>query len=177
MSGIVFVTGGARSGKTGHALEIVEELSRKTGAAKIYLATAQAWDDEMKDRIQRHKLERGPDWSTLEEPMELVRTIREHSRKDTILLVDCLTLWLTNILLADADIDAERKALVAALGEAKGPIVLVSNEVGLGIVPENKLARRFRDEAGWLNQAVAKRAEKAVLIASGLPLVLKDSSS
>ncbi|RED47668.1 bifunctional adenosylcobinamide kinase/adenosylcobinamide-phosphate guanylyltransferase [Aestuariispira insulae] len=176
MTGIIYVCGGARSGKTGYAQKMVEEIAATAGLAKIYIATAQAWDAEMADRIQRHQSERGPDWQTAEAPMDLPEKILELSNPETILLVDCLTLWLTNILLAERNIDAQRIALVAAIEGAKGPVVLVSNEVGMGIVPENALARRFRDEAGWVNQAVAKAADKAVLVASGLPVILKDNN-
>lgn len=177
MTGIIYVCGGARSGKTGYAQKIVEEMAAGQGLAKIYVATAQAWDEEMADRIKRHQGERGPDWQTAEAPMDLPAKILELSNPETILLVDCLTLWLTNILLAERDIDAERIALVAAIEGAKGPVVVVSNEVGMGIVPENALARRFRDEAGWVNQAVANTADKAVLVASGLPVILKDNNT
>ena len=175
MARITYITGGARSGKTGYAQALVERTAARQGLAKIYIATAQAWDEEMADRIKRHQSERGPDWTTAEAPDNLPQKITELSDSGTILLVDCLTLWLTNILLAERDLDAERQALVAALAEAPGPVVLVSNEVGMGIVPENALARRFRDEAGWVNQAVAKQADKAVLVASGLPVILKDN--
>ena len=167
------ILGGARSGKTAHALKLVDAIAAAQGLQKIYVATAQAFDGEMEDRIARHKAERGPEWQAIEEPLDLAGVIRAQARPDRVLLVDCLTLWLSNQLFAEADLDAERAAVVAAVAEAEGPIVLVSNEVGLSIVPENALARRFRDEAGFTNQAVAQAADSVIFVAAGLPLTLK----
>lgn len=172
---ITLILGGARSGKTAHALTVTEALA--DGRRKTYIATAQAFDDEMRDRIDRHRQERDESWVTLEAPENLPQVIRAHAGLDKVLLVDCLTLWLSNCMLAERDLDAERQALVVALGEAAGPVVLVSNEVGLSIVPENKLARRYRDEAGWTNQAVAAIAERVIFVAAGLPLTLKDNQN
>lgn len=173
---VTLILGGARSGKTAHALSVTEELAAGQ-RQKVYVATAQAFDEEMRDRIDRHKEERDASWSTLEAPDNLPAIIRDHATDDRVLLVDCLTLWLSNAMLAERDIDAERQSLVAALRDAAGPVVLVSNEVGLSIVPENKLARRFRDEAGWTNQAVAAAADKVIFVAAGLPLTLKDNQN
>ncbi|MDJ0684503.1 MAG: bifunctional adenosylcobinamide kinase/adenosylcobinamide-phosphate guanylyltransferase [Alphaproteobacteria bacterium] len=176
------VLGGARSGKTAHALGLCETASSDYGLTPVYVATAQAFDTEMEDRIARHQAERGPEWLTVEAPRDLAGAIARESAADRILLVDCLTLWLTNVMLAHPDADPPQEALdaagtelVACLTAAPGPVVLVSNEVGLGIVPENKLARRFRDEAGRLNQRIAAMAGRVVFIAAGLPLVLKGS--
>ena len=176
----VLVLGGARSGKTAHALALCETAHREYGLAPIYIATAQAFDAEMTDRIARHEAERGPDWITIEAPLDLAAAIGRESAADRILLVDCLTLWLTNLMLRHPEsdpppdaLDAAETELVAALSATRGPVVLVSNEVGLGIVPENKLARRFRDEAGRLNQRIAAMAGRVEFIAAGLPLVLK----
>lgn len=172
---ITLVLGGARSGKTAHALRLTEDWG--AGRQKVYVATAQAFDDEMRERIERHQKERDESWTTVEAPDNLPAVIRRHAAPDKVLLVDCLTLWLSNCMLAERDLDAERQALVAALGEANGPVVLVSNEVGLSIVPENKLARRYRDEAGWTNQAVAAIAAEVIFVAAGLPLTLKDNQN
>ena len=172
---ITFVLGGARSGKTRHGLALCEAYHAERGSNPVYVATAQAFDGEMEERIALHKAERGPAWRTVEAPLDLAGAIRRESGPGACLLVDCLTLWLTNLMLgeAGADLDAARKELVAALGEALGPVVVISNEVGLGIVPENALARRFRDEAGRTNQTIAAAADRVILVAAGLPLTLK----
>ena len=174
---VTFVLGGARSGKTRHGLSICEALHADRALAPVYVATAQAFDGEMEERIAAHKAERGPGWRTVEAPRDLAGAIRRESGPGACLLVDCLTLWLTNLMLGDdrTDLDAARQELVAALGEAQGPVVVISNEVGLGIVPENALARRFRDEAGRTNQTIAAAADRVVLVAAGLPLTLKGS--
>jgi adenosylcobinamide kinase/adenosylcobinamide-phosphate guanylyltransferase len=168
---ITFVLGGARSGKSRHA----EALVRAAGPAPwIYVATAQAFDDEMRARIADHRRDRGEGWETLDVPHALPDIIRAYGAGDRPILVDCLTLWLTNRLLADADLGADRFALVAALREARAPVVLVSNEVGLGIVPDNALSRTFRDAAGRLHQVVAGVAGRVHLVVAGLPLTVKD---
>ena len=169
---VTFILGGARSGKTRHGLALAE-AQRASGRQTIYIATAQAHDDEMQDRIDKHKQERDGEWTTVDAPLDLAGAIADNSATDTCLLIDCLTLWATNLLLGDHDIDAESDRLIAALKNAQGPVILVSNEVGLGIVPENKLARQFRDIAGRLNQDVAATANRVVFVAAGLPLVLK----
>lgn len=174
------ILGGARSGKTAHALRLCEAAQQEYGLDPYYIATAQAFDDEMTDRINRHRLERGSAWTTVEAPLALAEAICNASTSDRVLLVDCLTLWLTNHLLSDpsgtaseAVILKETEALLDAFRDASGPVIVVSNEVGFGIVPENKLARRFRDEAGRLNQRVAEVASRVELVAAGLPLILK----
>lgn len=158
--------GGARSGKSRHA----EALITRLPPPWVYVATAQAFDDEMRARIMEHRGRRAAGWRTIEAPLALADALRDAG--DAPVLVDCLTLWLSNLMLADADLDAAEAALDAALGRA-APTVLVSNEVGLGIVPDNALARRFRDQAGRLHQRLAARADRVVLTVAGLPLFLK----
>ncbi len=166
---LTLVLGGARSGKSA----LAERLVRSAGLRRVYLATGRAWDDEMRDRIARHRAERGPDWETVEAPVALADALRHHAADGTALLVDCLTLWVTNLMLDGRDVEAETRGLAALLPELPGRIVLVTNEVGLGIVPDNAMARAFRDHAGRLAQAVAAVADQVVFTAAGLPLVLK----
>lgn len=165
----LLVLGGARSGKSRYAQSRSESLSGDL----LYIATAQAFDAEMADRIARHQADRGPRWSTLDVPLDLSAAILSHARQDRVVLVDCLTLWTSNLMFAERDLDAETEGLAAALRHAAGPVILVSNEVGLGIVPDNALARRFRDAAGRINQAVAAVADEVQFVAAGLPLRLK----
>lgn len=165
----LLVLGGARSGKSRHAQASAEAI----GGELMFVATAQALDDEMAERIARHHADREGRWTTIEAPVELAAAIRRESRPGRVLLVDCLTLWTSNLLLAGHDIPAATGDLVEAIAAAKGPLILVSNEVGLGIVPENALARRFRDEAGRVNQRIAACADEVVFVAAGLPLKLK----
>lgn len=162
------VVGGARSGKSG----LAERLVSGSGLGRRYIATAQAWDDEMRDRIARHRADRGAGWITVEAPLDLVAALAG-ARQDEAVLVDCATLWLSNHLLADHDLAAESRALLAALDACAAPVVVVSNEVGWGIVPENALARAFRDAQGRLNQQVAAQAGLVVGVMAGLPMVLK----
>ncbi len=170
---ITLVLGGTRSGKSSFAQHLAEESNGKL----IYVATAEAFDDEMTDRIARHRLDRGPRWQTVEETLELTAAITNHSNQQTTLLVDCLTIWLSNVMLADRDIAIAMDELAQALANAPGPVILVSNEVGSGIVPESALGRQFRDEAGWMNQRIAAAADDVALITAGLPLWLKQSCS
>ena len=167
---LTLVLGGARSGKSRHAEGLVEAAS---GARRVYVATATAGDAEMAARIAAHRNRRGADWSTVEAPHDLAGEISRAAAPDAAVLVDCLTLWLSNLLLAGADLGAARRSLLEALAAARGPVVCVANEVGLGIVPDNALARAFRDAAGRLNQDVAAAADRVVFVAAGLPLVLK----
>ncbi|WP_193172138.1 bifunctional adenosylcobinamide kinase/adenosylcobinamide-phosphate guanylyltransferase [Nisaea nitritireducens] len=172
-SGLVtLVLGGARSGKSRYA----ESLCKAREGARIYVATADAHDDEMKARIAQHRADRAADgWQTIEEPKDLAAVLRREAVPGQALLVDCLTLWLTNHLLADADVDAEIERLCAAVSASSGEVVLVANEVGFGIVPENKLARAFRDHAGRLNQRIAAIADRVTLVVAGLPVQVKGS--
>ena len=164
------VLGGARSGKSHFA----ETLATQSGLTKLYVATATAWDDEMRTRIERHRADRaGAGWRTIEEPLALVDRLRHEAAPARILLVDCLTLWLTNIMLEGRDPEVEAGALAGALPELAGAVIFVSNEVGWGIVPESALGRAFRDAQGRLNQMLAQRCRRVVLVVAGLPLDLK----
>jgi adenosylcobinamide kinase / adenosylcobinamide-phosphate guanylyltransferase len=171
---LTLVLGGARSGKSRHAETLIERAADHA----VYLATAEARDGEMAARIRHHRERRAArsatDWRTVEEPLALIASLAEMARPDRPILVDCLTLWLSNLLLAGRDIAAETAGLVAVLPGLAGKLVLVANEVGLGIVPDNALGRAFRDHAGVLNQAVASIADRVVFVAAGLPLVLKE---
>ena len=166
------VLGGARSGKSRYA----EALAMGAGPAPwIYIATAEAGDAEMRARIAHHQERRGAGWRTVEAPLDLCGALSRAAEVGTPILVDCLTLWLANLMAADRDLEVEQRALADILSAVSrtAPVVLVSNEVGLGIVPENALARAFRDAAGRLNQAVAEACDHAVFMAAGLPMVLK----
>jgi adenosylcobinamide kinase/adenosylcobinamide-phosphate guanylyltransferase len=165
---LTLVIGGARSGKSAYA----EGLVTATTRPRRYIATAEAWDDEMRERIARHRQDRGAHWETVEAPLRLSDAISA-ARADEAVLVDCATLWLTNHLLADHDLSAETEALMAAVANCAAPVVMVSNETGWGIVPDNALARRFRDAQGRLNQRLAAEAGLVVTVIAGLPLVLK----
>lgn len=162
------VVGGARSGKSG----LAERLVTATSRPRRYIATAEAWDDEMRDRIARHRADRGADWITVEAPLDLCTALAKAAPEEVV-LIDCATLWLTNHLLAEHDLDAEGSALLAALSTCPAPVTVVSNEVGWGIVPENALARRFRDAQGRLNQRIAAQADLVIGVMAGLPMVLK----
>jgi adenosylcobinamide kinase/adenosylcobinamide-phosphate guanylyltransferase len=164
------VLGGARSGKSRYAERLVEAAAD----SGTYCATAEAGDAEMAARIAAHRARRGAFWRTVEEPLALAAAIAAEARHERPLLVDCLTLWLSNVMLAGRNVDDEVAALAAALRLAAGPVVLVANEVGMGLVPETPLGREFRDAAGRLNQKVAAVADRVVFVAAGLPLVLKD---
>jgi adenosylcobinamide kinase / adenosylcobinamide-phosphate guanylyltransferase len=167
---ITLVLGGARSGKSRYAERLVEGFA----TSGIYCATAEAGDAEMAERIAAHRARRGTFWRTVEAPLALAQTVAAEPTNERPLLVDCLTLWLSNLLLAGKAPDEEAAALRRALREAAGPVVLVSNEVGMGLVPETPLGRRFRDASGRLNQDVAALADRVVFVAAGLPLVLKE---
>ena len=164
------VLGGARSGKSRWAERLVEGAA----ASGTYCATATAGDAEMAARIAAHRARRGPFWRTVEEPLAIAAVIGAEAAHNRPLLIDCLTLWLSNLMLAGRAVDGEAAALVAALRLAAGPVVLVANEVGMGLVPETPLGRRFRDAAGRLNQEIAAHADRVVFIAAGLALVLKE---
>jgi adenosylcobinamide kinase/adenosylcobinamide-phosphate guanylyltransferase len=166
---ITLVLGGARSGKSRYAERLVEAAA----AHGTYCATAEAGDAEMAARIAAHRAGRGAFWRTVEAPLALAATIAGEAAADRPLLVDCLTLWLSNVMLAELPHEPETAALHTALREAAGPVVLVANEIGMGLVPETPLGRSFRDAAGWLNQEIAGLADRVVFVAAGLPLVLK----
>lgn len=169
MALLTFITGGARSGKSARAQKLAEDH----GGELVYLATAQAFDDEMTDRIARHQLDRGPRWRTVECPIDLPEAIARETAQNRVLLVDCLTLWTSNLLLAEHDFAAASQRLIDALSLIRAPVIVVSNEVGMGIVPDNALARQFRDMAGRLNQDIAAIADRAELVVAGLVVPLK----
>lgn len=166
---LLLVFGGARSGKSRYAQARTEALPGRLA----FIATAQAFDAEMEDRIARHRADRGPRWETLEAPVDLPDALAQAARSADAVLVDCLTLWMSNLILGEYDVPSMTGRLSEALTACPVPVALVANEVGLGIVPDNALARRFRDEAGRLNQDIAAIADEAVFVAAGLPLVLK----
>ena len=165
------ILGGARSGKS----RLAEKLAADSGLAVTYIATSQALDGEMSARIRQHRERRPAEWALLEEPLELARVLRESASVERCLLVDCLTLWLTNLLMLEdhARLLAEREALLEGLAQLPGRIILVSNETGLGVVPMGELTRRYVDEAGWLHQAIAERCQRVIFTVAGLPMLLK----
>jgi len=164
------ILGGARAGKSRFA----EGLCTRSAGELVYIATAEAGDAEMAERIRLHRAARDVRWRTVEEPLDLAGRLIDEAHPGRVVLVDCLTLWLSNLMLAGQDPSTETERLIAALSVLRCPTVLVANEVGLGIVPDNALARAFRDAAGRLNQRVATVAGYVVFVAAGLPMVLKD---
>jgi adenosylcobinamide kinase / adenosylcobinamide-phosphate guanylyltransferase len=166
------ILGGARSGKSSCA----ERLAMNHGQELVYIATAEARDDEMGQRIRNHIEQRGPKWQTIEEPINIADVILKTSRSQNVLLVDCLTLWLSNLLDQGLELEKEITALIAAIHASPGSIIFVTNEVGQGIVPMNALARTFRDEAGWLNQKIAAAVDNVYFITAGLPHPLKENN-
>jgi len=163
------IIGGARSGKS----TLAERRAAESGLPVTYVATAASGDGEMAERIAQHRARRPDHWVTVEAPCELAASLEAHSEPGRLVLVDCLTLWLSNLLDDASRLEAERRALLDALPRLPGALLLVSNEVGLGIVPDNALARRFRDAAGWLNQDVATTCDRVTFVAAGLPMILK----
>lgn len=172
---VALVLGGARSGKSRYALSLAESFP----APRLFLATGEARDGEMAARIAAHQEERGPGWETREAPLELPEAVGHGQGRYGAILVDCLTMWLANLMLrettTDDDWQAGSRRLLALLERLTTPTIFISNEVGLGIVPESPLARRYRDGLGWLHQQVARAADLVVLVVAGLPLVLKGS--
>ncbi|MBI3779236.1 MAG: bifunctional adenosylcobinamide kinase/adenosylcobinamide-phosphate guanylyltransferase [Gammaproteobacteria bacterium] len=168
------ILGGVRSGKS----RLAESLARQSGLPVCYIATATAGDGEMRRRIESHRARRPADWTVIEEPLALAAALQKHSIHDRCLVVDCLTLWLTNLLTAgdEAQFTRERDALVQTLPVLPGTIILVSNETGLGVMPLGELTRRFVDEAGHLHQALAQTCDRVVLTMAGLPIYLKGES-
>jgi len=164
----LLITGGARSGKSSFA----EQRVKVFGAPLVYIATAEALDSEMKDRIALHKARRGPDWQTVHAPLNLPQALREADGKGPC-LVDCLTIWLNNLMFSEQGTATAADQLVAAIAARSDPVVLVTNEVGSGIVPENALARRFRDEAGRMNQIIAAAVDEVYISISGIPVRIK----
>jgi adenosylcobinamide kinase/adenosylcobinamide-phosphate guanylyltransferase len=169
---VTFITGGARSGKSTFAEKLALEIAGK----RAYLATAQALDAEMVVRIEHHRQRRGTAWDTYEEPLAIAELLKKLSGRYGVVLLDCLTLWLSNVMARsdeDSVVMARGDELVSAIRDFSGSCIIVSNEVGLGIVPDNALARRFRDLAGFVNQRVARTADEAYLLTSGIPLKIK----
>lgn len=164
MAYLTFVLGGARSGKTARAMAL-------TPTPRAYVATAEPRDGEMAERISLHQAERGDDWGLIEAPLELPRVVAE--APTGALMIDCLTLWLSNLFAAEHDIAVETEALIAAIAARNGEVIVVSNEIGLGLVPMEPLSRNFRDAQGRLNQRVAAAADCVEFVAAGLPLKLK----
>ncbi len=169
---IILITGGARSGKSRHAESLALSMADSVNAIPIYIATAQAHDDEMAERITAHRSRRGAAWRDVEAPFALADTLDQTDGAGPR-LVDCLTLWLTNVMLAEQDWRGETEALCTRLRHQSSSVVLVTNEVGLGIVPDNALARRFRDYAGLVNQMVAEVADSVIFTVAGLPMKVK----
>ncbi|SER50772.1 adenosylcobinamide kinase /adenosylcobinamide-phosphate guanylyltransferase [Rhizobium sp. NFR03] len=169
LHGTTLVLGGARSGKSSFA----ERLAAETGLVRHYIATGRAFDDEMRTRIDAHKTSRGELWTTHEEPFDLSGRLAAVDAVGCVVLVDCLTLWVTNLMLDERDIAAESERLVASLPALRASVIFVSNEVGLGIVPDNRMARDFRDHAGRLHQEIAAQARDVYFVAAGLPLKMK----
>ena len=169
--GVSLILGGARSGKSSFA----EKLAAESGRAKVYLATSQIWDGEMEERVSIHKSRRGPEWQLVEEPIELLPQLGKLASKEKVILVDCLTLWLTNLMMAEADVAKASTELVQGLAKLPSgcSVLLVSNEVGQGIVPVEKMARDFRDHAGRLHQDIAAIADNVWFVTAGLPQKLK----
>jgi adenosylcobinamide kinase/adenosylcobinamide-phosphate guanylyltransferase len=166
---VTLVLGGARSGKSSYAEGIT--VAHPRGC--VYVATAEIGDDEMAERVRKHRARREAHWRTVEAPLDLGAAVVAETEQGAAVLVDCLTLWLSNLMAAGRDPAQETEDLVRALGQAGGPVVFVSNEVGMGIVPDNALARAFRDHAGRLNQRIAEIANSVFFVAAGLPLRLK----
>ena len=165
----LLVLGGARSGKSRHA----ESLA---AGERVYIATAEAWDDEMRQRIARHQVQRGEGWRTIEAPLDLVATLRAEDKAGRFLLVDCLTIWISNLMHHERDVEKEIEQLAAVLKALKARLVLVSNEVGQGIVPDNAMARAFRDWQGICNQRIAAVASEVVLVVAGIAVPVKKAS-
>lgn len=168
----VLIIGGCRSGKSGHALHLADPLNGQ----KIFIATCLPQDPEMEQRVLHHQKQRNPNWKTLEVPLLLSESIRENSRRGHVILVDCLTLWISNLLLENNDpenIDLHIQKLIQSLEKTECPVILVSNEVGTGIVPENRLARLFRDVAGFANQKIAACVDRVIWMVAGIPVEIK----
>jgi adenosylcobinamide kinase/adenosylcobinamide-phosphate guanylyltransferase len=169
MKKITFITGGARSGKSSFALKQASRIAGK----KAYIATAEALDEEMRKRIEDHRKQRGKEWDTFEEPLMIAEVIKKIGDQYDTLVLDCLTLWLSNIIHSNLIIEAEIERLISSLLTNHTSIFIVSNEVGMGIVPENEMARKFRDMAGLLNQKVAGAADEVYIVVAGIPLRIK----
>jgi adenosylcobinamide kinase/adenosylcobinamide-phosphate guanylyltransferase len=169
----LLVLGGARSGKSAYA----QSLAEAYGSERLYLATAAAGDEEMAARIARHQADRGQGWTTLEEPLEIAAALLTHAQPSRVVVVDCLTLWLSNLMLAGRDRGAAVTALAEVIRGLTGPVILVSNEVGMGLVPDNKLGREFRDWQGRANREIGAACDAVIFVAAGFPLQLKPAAA
>ena len=167
-----FVLGGARSGKSLHA-ETLAKTQHTASGQLVYLATAQIFDEEMQARIDLHKQRRGPEWVLAEAPVDLVDTLRRFEHPDNVILIDCLSVWMTNLIIGEHDIAAHRDSLIAHLAISISSLILVASETGLGIVPENALSRQFRDESGRLNQMVARASDDVFFVTAGIAQKIK----
>jgi len=169
----LLVLGGARSGKSAYA----QRLAEACGPERLYLATATAGDEEMAARIARHRADRGKGWTTLEEPLEVARALAVEARPGRVIVVDCLTLWLSNLLLAGRDLAPAVAALAHAVDALAGPAILVTNEVGMGLVPDHRIGRDFRDWQGRANREIGAACDAVIFVAAGLPLQLKPAAT
>ncbi|OGF44642.1 MAG: bifunctional adenosylcobinamide kinase/adenosylcobinamide-phosphate guanylyltransferase [Candidatus Firestonebacteria bacterium RIFOXYC2_FULL_39_67] len=172
VSSLTFITGGARSGKSSFA----EELAVKSAKDRVYIATMQGLDEEMKKRIKRHKKQRGEGWCTVEEPLDLLKSVKSGDKKNRVILIDCLTLWVSNRMMKgekEKEILTSAEEIAKYCAGAKAEVIAVSNEVGMGLVPDNKLGRDFRDIQGRVNRIFAERAAKVFFLVSGIPLEVK----
>jgi adenosylcobinamide kinase / adenosylcobinamide-phosphate guanylyltransferase len=166
----IFVIGGCRSGKSRHALELSEQIS---DINRVFIATCVPYDEEMKDRVRRHQKDRDSSWKTVDAPLELADAILKYSQSAHVLLVDCLTLWMSNLLMESENIETRVEQLIVAINQAPCQVIVVSNEVGTGIVPTNALARQYRDAAGFANQKVAACVDKVIWMVAGIPVIIK----
>ncbi len=167
---LILVLGGARSGKSAFAESLLGAAPRP-----VYLATAQALDDEMVEKIRLHRERRGDRWLTVEEPLEIADALRRHADGDSAVLLDCLTLWMSNLMHAGRDVDTESQHLLESLASLKGPVVCVSSEVGLGVMPENALSRRYLNQLGQLHQNIAEQAARVYFLVAGVPTLIKST--
>lgn len=170
------IIGGARSGKSAYAEQLITASADQLGKRKIYIATAEAFNQEMQERIDLHITQRGDSWQTIQEPVDIIKALLSCQDTDVI-LVDCLTIWLNNLLHYEHDADAEIARLCHTIPKLSCEVIFVSNEIGLGLVPMDKLSRQFRDLSGKMNQSVAKIADKVTFVAAGLPLIMKDNEA
>jgi adenosylcobinamide kinase/adenosylcobinamide-phosphate guanylyltransferase len=166
----IFVVGGCRSGKSRHALELAEKI---TDIHRVFIATCVPYDEEMKDRVRRHRQDRGSTWTTVDAPVELADAILKQSQNARVILADCLTLWMSNLLMESENLESRVEELTAAINKVQCPVIIVSNEVGTGIVPENALARQYRDAVGLANQKVAACVDKVIWMVAGIPVPVK----
>ncbi|MEZ5691932.1 MAG: bifunctional adenosylcobinamide kinase/adenosylcobinamide-phosphate guanylyltransferase [Rickettsiales bacterium] len=173
MPKITFIIGGARSGKSWHA----EQIAISRGKKKIYIATAEPIDEEIKNRILLHQKRRGSEWITTESPIELPKQVENLSNSDNLLLIDCLTLWINNLLYNNKNVTRYTNNLIESLKKTQSDVIIVSNEVGIGITPDNQIARQFRDYAGILHQQIAEISNSVILMVAGIPMVIKDTET